>query len=172
MRSRLSADSKDREDYFLVNFLDDLADFLQEPASELTAPAVARYVQLRTECMAVEHWGWDGIRLPAVQDVRSGTSLNDAVRAHIAAARADLEMASFYDYLDFLAMAVVANENIDIPVPGETEEDKDGPEGERTPATRPSRDYSKLAKMAEDFLAAYPHSRKREAALLLRARAL
>jgi hypothetical protein len=172
MRSRLSTDSKDREDYFLVNFLDDLADFLQEPASELTAPAVARYVQLRTECMSVEHWGWDGIRLPAVPDVGSGTNLNDAVRAHIAAARADLEMASFYDYLDFLAMAVVANENIDVPIPGETEEDKDGPEGVREPATHPARDYPKLAKMAEDFLAAYPHSRKREAALLLRARAL
>jgi hypothetical protein len=172
MRSRLNTDSKDRQDYFLTNFLDDMADFLQEPASALTAPAVARYVQLRTECMSVEHWGWDGIRLPAVPDARSGTSLNDAVRAHIAAARADLEMASFYDYLDFLAMAVVANENIDIPVPGETEEDKDGPEGARVPATHPARDYPKLAKMAEDFLAAYPHSRKREAALLLRARAL
>ena len=161
-------------DLFLVNFLDDLADFLQEPAAKFTPAVVQRYLQLRTECMSVEDWGtWPGeSKLPPVPGAAEGT-LNETVLGHIREAYRAPEMVPFKDYLDFLAMAVMANAKFEVPIPGETQDAKEGDEpGKREPVTYTSRDYPKLAILAEAFLKDYPHSRKREAARLLQARAL
>ena len=51
--------------------------------------------------------------------------LNETVLAHVREAYRAPEMAAFKDYLDFLVLAVIANANIDVPVPGETEDAKD-----------------------------------------------
>ncbi len=178
LRARLAVRHLQRNDLFLVNFLDDLASFLQEPAATLTPAAVARYVRLRLDCLGVEHWGyWSGKNpLPPVEGASQDEygeyrHVDEAVLTQIREAYRDPVMAPFKDYLDFLAMAVVANHEIDIPIPGSSETKDDG-EGHKEPVTYRSRDYPKLAKLAEDFLRDYPHSRKREATRLLYARAL
>ncbi len=163
LRARLKTARLDLNDLFLCNFLDDLGDFLQEPAINLTPAAVTKYLELRTECLTVEHWGEWGLTAgyPKVEDY--------AVLAHIQEAAVLPALAAFPDYLDFLVLAVKANDEIDVPIPGETEEDSDGT---KHPRTRRDRDYPAIAKLAGEFLVKYPHSRKRDAALLLSARAL
>ena len=173
LRGQLNGLTRDAYDSYLVNFLDDLGDFLQEPAAKLTPALVRRYVKLRTECMSVEHWGgwlYQG-KLPPVAGATEET-LNETVLGHLREAYRSPEMAPVKDYLDFLAMAVVANAKFEVPIPGETQDAKDGTPGKKEPVTYTSRDYPKLAKLAEGFLKDYPHSRKREAAQLLHARAL
>ena len=125
--------------------------------------------------MSVEDWGtWpDYSNLPPVPGVTEGTPLNETVLDHIREAYRAPEMAAFKDYLDFLAMAVVANSSFEVPIPDEFQDAKEGDEpGKKEPATYSSRDYPKLAMLAEAFLKDYPRSRKREAAWLLDARAL
>jgi hypothetical protein len=160
----------ERNDAFLLNFVDDLTDFLQEPAAKLTPAAVKRYIGLRAECMSVEAWGWSGQGLPPVPGATEG-AIDDTVLAHIREAYKAPGMAAFKDYLDFMALAVIANHPIAVPVPGETDT-KDSEDGKPQPVTYRSRDYPKLAKLAEGFLVDYPRSHKREAARLLYARAL
>jgi hypothetical protein len=100
-------------------------------------------------------------------------TLNAVVLGHIRETYKAPEMARFKDYLDFLAMAVVANAKFEVPIPGEMQDAKEGDvPGKKEPVTYTSRDYPKLTKLAEGFLKDYPHSRKREAARLLYARAL
>ena len=174
LRTELRAQHPGSYDMFLVNYLDDLSDFLQEPAAKLMPIAVNRYVELRIECMSVEHWGgYPGEGgLPPVPGALEG-KLNETVLAHIRDAYRAPEMAAFKDYLDFLVLAVIANANIEVPIPGEMEDAKDVDQpGKKEPVTYSSRDYPKLARLTEGFLTDYPHSRKREAARLLYARAL
>lgn len=174
LRTRLHAIQLRRDDLCLSNFLDDLNDFLQEPAARLTPEAVTRYLGLRMECIRVERWGSlpGSDDLPPVPDA-TYDNLNGIVLDHIRTAYREPAMAAFKDYLDFLALAVVANANISVPIPGETEDakDEDAP-GKKVPVTYRSRDYPKLAKLAGAFLSDHPHSRKREAARLLYARGL
>jgi hypothetical protein len=174
LRTQLAALRHGPDDLFLVNFLDDLGEFLQEPTARLTPAVIRYYLQLRTECMSVEHWGsyYQDRDLPPVPDAGEGT-LNETVLGHIREAYRAPEMAAFKDYLDFLAMAVVANAKFKVAIPGEMQDAKEGDvPGQKEPVTYTSRDYPKLAKLAEGFLKDYPHSRKREAARLLYARAL
>ncbi len=174
LRAQLDGLRRGLYDLFLVNFLDDLDDFLQEPADKLKPAAVRRYLQLRTECMSVEHWGTSAGEgdLPPVPGATEDT-LNETVYGHIREAYRAPEMAAFKDYLDFLAMAVVANSKFEVPIPGETEDAKYGDEpGKKEPVTYTSRDYPKLARLTEGFLKDHPHSRKREAVWFLYARAL
>jgi hypothetical protein len=171
LRKLLRADNPGKYGLFLTNFLDDMADFLQEPAATLMPAAVARYLQLRIEMLSVEHWGYypGDSGLPPVPGSTPAT-LNATVLTHIRAAYQEPDLAPFKDYLDFLAMAVVANEKINVPASGETM-DKDGVAAAQ-PVTYVSRDYPKIAELAGNFLRDYPHSRKRAAARLLYARAL
>ena len=151
LRARLGAMRRGPYDLFLVNFLDDLSDFLQEPAAKLIPAVIGRYFQLRTECLCVEDWGtWPGeSHLPPVPGVTEGTPLNETVLNHIREAYRAPEMAAFKDYLDFLAMAVVANSSFEVPIPGEFQDAKEGDEpGKKEPVTYTSRDYPKLAILA------------------------
>ena len=107
--------------------------------------------------------------------VTEGTPLNETVLDHIREAYRAPEMAAFKDYLDFLAMAVVANSSFEVAYSRRIS----GCQGRRAtnrakkePVTYSSRDYPKLAMLAEGFLKDHPHSHKREAAWLLYARAL
>ena len=174
LRAKLTGLSRSSEDYYLVNFLDDLNEFLQEPPAKLTPAIVRRYVALRLECLNVESWGngYGDSRLPPVPGAAEG-KLDETVLAHIRAAYRAPELAAIKDYLDFLAMAVVANAWFPVSIPGEVQPAKESDEpGKKEPVTYTSRDYPKLAKLAEGFLKDYPRSRKREAARLLLARAL
>ncbi len=180
LRARLAKLTRHPEDFFLVNFLDDLNEFLQEPAAKLTPEVVGRYVALRTEGLSVEHWGngYGDSGLPPVPGASSTTDspttpINALILAHVRAAYRAPELAPIKDYLDFLAMAVVANASFPVPVPGELQDAKESDTpGQKEPVTYTSRDYPTLARLAEGFLKDYPHSRKREAARLLYARAL
>jgi hypothetical protein len=174
LRTQLNAWPRQDNELFLVNFLDDLGDFFQEPAAKLTPAVIRCYLQLRTECMSVEHWStyYQKGDLPPVPGAGEN-SLNETVLGHIREAYRSPEMSAFKDYLDFLAMAVVANAKFKVAIPGEMQDAKEGDvPGQKEPVTYTSRDYPKLAKLAEGFLKDYPHSRKREAARLLYARAL
>jgi outer membrane protein assembly factor BamD (BamD/ComL family) len=172
LRAKLRGMNLRRIDTFLVNYLDDLGDFLDEPDAKHTPEILAKYVPLRVECLSVEHWEfWPGDGgLPPVPGATPET-LNETFRKHIHAAYQTPALAQIHDYLDFLGLALVANSNIAVPIPGEIQDAKDG-SGTKEPVTYQSRDYEKLAKLAEGFLMDYPHSRKRDAARLLEARAL
>lgn len=163
-----------RGEMFLVNYLDDLADFLHEPTTKLNPVAVATYLTLRNEMLSVEHWGgyFEEGELPPVPGA-TGETLNATVLGHIRAAYDIPEMGPLKDYLDFLVLAVVANAQYEVEAPGEMQDAKDTDEpGKKEPVTYTSRDYPKLATLAEVFLKDHPRSRKREAARLLYARAL
>ena len=68
------------------------------------------------------------------------------------------------DFVEFLEIAVVANDLIDVEIEGV---DKDG-----DPYTYRSRDFKQVEELTNRFLATHPKSVKREAATLLNARAV
>ena len=90
---------------------------------------------------------------------------DEAVEAEIDAAEKNPALQNFHDYLDFCRIGLVAGKRIAVKtnIPGGKE-----PDG----ATYHSRDFQKLEKMTRDFLAKYPHSKKREAAMFVLARAI
>ena len=147
-----------REDVTLANCLDDLAQFLSQP--NLSDDARTTYVNLRLDLLLRTHWP-DSPADPGI----SVEDSDDAVEAEIDAAEKNPALQDFHDYLDFCRIGLVAGKRIEVKtdIPGGKE-----PDG----ATYHSRDFPKLEKMARDFLAKYPHSQKREAAMFVLARAI
>ena len=90
---------------------------------------------------------------------------DEAVEAEIDAAQKNPALQNFHDYLDFCRIGLVAGKRIEVKtnIPGGKEQDG---------ATYHSRDFAKLEKMTRDFLAKYPHSKKRETAMFVLARAI
>jgi len=147
-----------REDVTTANCLDDVAQFLSEP--DLSDEARATYVNLRLDLLHRTHW--------PDSPVDPGISVQDsdeAVEAEIDAADKNSTLQSFHDYLDFCRIGLVAGKRIGVQtnIPGA--KDLDG-------ATYYSRDFAKIEKMTRDFLAKYPRSHKREAAMFVLARAI
>ncbi len=187
-----------RWDAPLMNLLDDLRDLLGAHPVGLTPEALRHYLDLRLECLHVTGWRLGGNSLPTVpglgadtvesadansngddgggvagpeKPLGSGKGVDDVVFNHIRAAYKAPGMAPLKDYLDFLALAVIANHRIDVVVAPQSPEvpkylDKEGQ------TTYTTRDYPKLEKLTAEFLAEHPRSGKREAARLLYARAL
>jgi TolA-binding protein len=147
-----------RADVTLANCLDDLAQFLSEP--NLSDDARTTYVNLRLDLLHRTHWS----ESPVDPGISVGDS-DDAVDAEIDKAEKNPALQSFHDYLDFCRIGLVAGKRIEVKtdIPGGKE-----PDG----ATYHSRDFPKLEKMTRDFLAKYPHSHKREAAMFVLARAI
>jgi outer membrane protein assembly factor BamD (BamD/ComL family) len=147
-----------REDVTLANCLDDLAQFLSEP--NLSDERRTTYVNLRLDLLHRTHWP----ESPVDPGISVGDS-DDAVDAEIDKAEKNPALESFHDYLDFCRIGLVAGKRIEVKtdIPGGKE-----PDG----ATYRSRDFPKLEKMTRDFLAKYPHSHKREAAMFVLARAI
>ncbi len=147
-----------REDVTLANCLDDLVQFLSGP--NLSDDARTAYVNLRLDLLHRTHWP-DSPVDPGI----SGEDTDDAVDAEIDKAQENAALLSFHDYLDFCRIGLVAGTRVEIKtdIPGSKE-----PDG----ATYHSRDFPKLEKMTRDFLAKYPHSHKREAAMFVLARAI
>ena len=142
----------------LVNYVDDLALFFSE--RDPGAAVRARYVEMRTLALAGAVFGPGG--MPERLDLP--TTSDEDLRADIAKALADPAMRNVADYLAYLDCSVVANHIADMPFPGV---DKDGEK-----LTYRSRDYAALEEVTRAFLEKYPRNRKREAALLLHAKAL
>ena len=146
-------------DDYLQNCLDDLSDFLKEDRAKLTPTAIRRYVGLRVESLAVESWASGGsgeaakvlgLTLenedsddPTGQLLGHGKGVDDKVFNDIRAAYKQPELAPFKDYLDFMAIAVVANHRITVTVPGQ---EKDG-----QPLTYTSRDYPEVGEAHGNF---------------------
>jgi TolA-binding protein len=147
-----------REDATLANCLDDLAQFVSEPG--LTRDAAVAYVNLRLDLLHRTHWP-DSPVDPGI----SAQDSDDAVAAEIDEAEKNPALQSFHDYLDFCRIGLVAGKRIEVKtdIPGGKE-----PDG----ATYYSRDFAKMEKMTRDFLAKYPRSHKREAAMFVLARAI
>jgi TolA-binding protein len=148
-----------REDVTLANCVDDLAQFLSEPNLPDEATRLA-YVNLRLDLLHRTHWP-DSPVDPGI----SVQDNDDAVEAEIDAAEKNPALESFHDYLDFCRIGLVAGKRIEVKtnIPGSKE-----PDG----TTYYSRDFAEIEKMTRDFLAKYPHSRKREAAMFVLARAI
>ena len=148
-----------REDVTTANCLEDVAQFLSEPNLPDEAARVA-YVNLRLDLLHRTHWP-DSPVDPGI----SVQDSDDAVEAEIDAAERNPALQSFHDYLDFCRIGLVAGKRIGVQtnIPGA--KDLDG-------ATYYSRDFAKIEKMTRDFLAKYPRSHKREAAMFVLARAI
>jgi hypothetical protein len=148
-----------REDVTLANCLDDLAQFLSEPNLPDEA-ARAAYINLRLDLLHRTHWPESPVD-PGI----SGQDSDDAVAAEIDEAGKNPALQSFHDYLDFCRIGLVAGKRIEVKtdIPGGKELDG---------VTYYSRDFPKIEKMTRNFLAKFPRSQKREAAMFVLARAI
>jgi tetratricopeptide (TPR) repeat protein len=148
-----------REHVTLANCLDDLSQFLAEPNLPDEAARVA-YVNLRLNLLHRTHWP-DSPVDPGI----SGQDSDGLVAAEIDEAEKNPALKSFHDYLDFCRIGLVAGKRIEVKtdIPGGKELDG---------ITYYSRDFPKIEKMTRDFLAKYPRSHKREAAMFVLARAI
>ncbi|HEU4771676.1 MAG TPA: outer membrane protein assembly factor BamD [Candidatus Udaeobacter sp.] len=146
------------DDVTLANCLDDLTQFVSEP--NVSDEARTTYVNVRLDLLHRTLWP-DSPVDPGiwVQDSDEG------VEAEIDVAQKNPALQNFHDYLDFCRIGLAAGKRIEVKtnIPGGKE-----PDG----ATYHSRDFAKLEKMTRDFLAKYPQSKKREAAMFVLARAI
>lgn len=143
----------------VVNFLDDFRQFLG--AGGITPEMLKIYVPLRLQAL---RRAVSGLWYEFNGFEREEGDADAALREQIRAALARSEMQPAADFLEFLDLAVVANHMIDIRVEGV---DKDG-----EPLTYRDRDYGLIERMSREFLARHPQSAKREADLLVHARAV
>jgi hypothetical protein len=148
-----------REDVTLANCLDDLAQFLSEPNLPDEATRVA-YVNLRLDLLHRTHWP-DSPVDPGI----SGQDSDEAVAAEIDEAEKNPALQSFHDYLDFCRIGLIAGKRIEVKTDIRGGKELDG-------VTYYSRDFPKIEKVTRDFLAKYPRSHKREAAIFVLARAI
>jgi len=140
-----------------INLTDDLALFFSEPDP---GPDVRkRYVEMRIRFV-------DGIAIGGngSDDFEKKEDPDQILQNDIKTALADPKTKPVADYFEFLNLAVIANHFTWVKL---DEKDKNG-----DPDTYRSRDYPLLAKETRAFLEKYPKSRKREAALLMEARAV
>jgi len=140
-----------------VNLADDLALFFAEPdpGSEVRQ----RYVQMRFRFAKQSAIGGNGYGDDEKKEDPDQTLQND-----IKTALADPKVKPVADYFEFLNLAVIANHFTWVKL---NDKDKNG-----DPDTYRSHDYLLLAKETRAFLERRPKSRKREAALLMEARAI
>ena len=140
-----------------VNLADVLALFFSEAGS---SPEVRhRYAALRFRFVNQSAIGGNGFG-----DDEQKEDPDQTLRNEIKTVLADPKVKPVADYFEFLNLAVIANHFVWIKL---DEKDKNG-----DPDTYRSRDYPLLAKATRAFLEKYPKSRKREAALLMEARAV
>lgn len=138
-----------------VNLLDDLSLFFSEP--DPGAQVRERYVKMRFRFLKESAIG--GGYSPNEEIPKADEELGAAIKT----ALADPAVKPVADYFEFLNLAVVANHFIFVKLDSK---DKSGEAD-----TYRTHDYPRLAKLAATFLEKHPQSKKREAALLLHARA-
>jgi outer membrane protein assembly factor BamD (BamD/ComL family) len=145
-----------------VNFFDDLSLFFSEP--DPGAEVRERYVRLRVRFLKESAIGGHGDGDDSDPD--------GALQKDIQAALADLATKPVADYFQFLDLAVVANHFTFVKLKLKNLEPSVDLLDKSAGDTWRTHDYPLLAKKAQAFLEKYPHSKKREAALLLQARAV
>jgi outer membrane protein assembly factor BamD (BamD/ComL family) len=130
------------EEARFLNVLDDLALFLQAP--KLSTETIKAYIELRLHFnrFIVE-------KTDLLQDQRMNELRDDPALKPVA------------DYVDFIEDIRVSK---DFSPAGYSDENG--------PVTKATTSYPKLEKYMREFLAKYPHSRKREAAMMVLARAV
>lgn len=136
-----------------LNLLDDLALFLQEP--NLTPETKSAYLELRLR--------FNGLLTPPQQDYAYGDEAVARQIEYIQEAAGSEALKTVPDYVDFLKAALPGKQRLTITTQAARQ---DG-----THVTITTRDYHALKSNMEAFLAKYPKSAKREAALLVLARA-
>ncbi len=141
------------DDARYLNLLDDLALFLQEP--NLTPAAQAAYIELRL--------GFNGFLHASMKGVATDEEAAARQIEYIQELTASDALKAVPDYVDFIKAALAGKQRLTIPTQAIRQ---DG-----TPVTITTRDYPAVKSNMEAFLAKYPKSAKREAALLVLARA-
>src|ERR1041384_4573324 len=98
--------------------------------------------------------------------ISTAKDTDQAVAAEIEAAQRDPANKPIADYLDMCLLGLTAGNLVEV--------ETDIPESKETDghAVYRSRDYPEMEKMARDFLAKYPQSKKREAAMFVLARSI
>jgi hypothetical protein len=145
------------DDYW-INLLDDLAQFFTEP--NLTPKMQQTYVNIRLDVL--HRTNMSERKSPPISTKDTDT----AVAAEIEEAQRDPANKPIADYLEMCLLALTAGDRIEV--------ETDIPDAKETEghALYYSRDYAGMEKMARDFLAKYPKSKKREAAMFVRARSV
>ena len=146
-------------DSYWINFLDDLAQFFSEP--NLTPKMQQTYVNIRLDVLhrtnLSEH------RPPPIS---TKEDTDAAVAAEIAQAQTDPANKPIADYLEMSLLALKAGSRVEVETDIEYAKDPD------THSVYTTRDHAGMEKMARDFLAKYPKSKKREAAVFVLARSV
>ena len=153
-----------------VNLVDDLALFLSEP--DPGAEVRKQYATLRFRFLNKSAIGGGYDEVPADTD--------EVLLKDIDAALANPATKPVADYFEFLKLAVTANHFVFVDLKekdkdkAKEKKDKDATEEDlsKEEDTYRTRDYPKLIKESQAFLTKYPKSKKREAAMLLHARAV
>jgi TolA-binding protein len=146
-------------DEYWINFLDDLVQFFSEP--NITPQMQQTYVNIRLDVLhrtnLSEH---------TAPPISTKEDTDEAVAAEIAEAQRNPANQAIADYLDICLLALKAGARV------EAETDLPDPKELDSHAKYSSRDYAGMEKMAREFLAKYPRSKKREAALFVLARSV
>jgi hypothetical protein len=123
-------------------------------------------VQLRSQFLNKSAIGGSGY----MEDLAGSPNPDEILRKEIKEALADPKTKPVADYFEFLNLAVIANHFVFVEIdPKEKKGEANAKDDEDTYRTR---DYPQLVKAVQVFLEKYPQSNKREAALLLHARAV
>jgi TolA-binding protein len=146
------------DDYW-INLLDDLVQFFSEP--NLTPKMQQTYVNIRLDVLHRTN-----LSERTSPKISTKDDTDEAVAAEIQEAQRDPANKPIADYLEICLLGLKAGARIPV--------DTDIPDAKEDngKAVYMSRDYAGMEKMARDFLAKYPRSKKREAALFVLARAV
>jgi TolA-binding protein len=145
------------DDYW-INLLDDLTQFFTEP--NLTPKMQQTYVNIRLDVL--HRTNLSERKSPPI----STKDTDAAVTAEIEEARRDPANKPIADYLEMCLLALTAGDRIEVETDILDAKETGGH------AVYVSRDYAGMEKMARDFLAKYPQSKKREAAMFVLARSV
>jgi TolA-binding protein len=146
------------DDYW-INFLDDLAQFCSEP--NITPQMQKTYVNIRLDVLHRTN-----LSERTAPPISTKEDSDEAVAGEIEAAQRDPTNKTIADYLDMSLLALKAGNRVQVTTDVPDIKESDGR------ALYTSRDYAGMEKMARDFLAKYPKSKKREAAMFVLARSI
>lgn len=146
------------DDYW-INLLDDLAQFLAEP--NLTPKMQQTYVNIRLDVLHRAN-----LSERTAPPISTNEDTDAAVAAEIEEAKSDPANKPIADYLDMCLLGLTGGDRVEVKTDIPDAKETDGK------AVYMSRDYPEMEKMARDFLAKYPKSKKREAAMFVLARSV
>jgi TolA-binding protein len=146
------------DDYW-INLLDDLTQFFSEP--NITPKMQQTYVNIRLDVLHRTN-----LSERTSPPISTAKDTDDDVAAEIEAAQNDPTNKSIADYLEMCLLALKAGDRVEVKTDIPDSKETDGH------AVYLSRDYPGMEEMARDFLAKYPQSKKREAAMFVLARSV